>query len=330
MQLSIHFSLLLSLFLITFSFIFISLFLVQKIRSLRLRINRLLEERAKIIEETDYYADLAQNPLGPLFTENTTPLILSFNRKGIITEVNDPLLQKFNYTKKQVVGKNVLGTILPKSKKSTDNIIYRLFQNPNLFIDAETEIQVKNGGKIWISWTNKIIYDKKGKATAVNAVGFDVTKRKEIEAQLQYLSSIDPQTGVLNRPALLQIGTTELKRAKRYDRALSVVAFKFRQKDRKSSLSDKQLQETILLMRTVIPSVDYLGRIGDTEFALILPETTLGNIPHLIQHMVQSLVKYNKNTHSKITLLYASKPFPSKTILPSKWKIWQVRFMKNG
>ena len=325
MLITVHFSLLLALIIITLIFIFISLSLVTKIRSLRLKINQLLEEKAKTADELDRYIDLAQNPLGPLYARDTKPLILSFNNKGIITDVNDQLLQKFGYTKTQLIGKKALGTILPEAEKTTDSIIYRLFQNPNLFIDAETEAQTKAGNRIWISWTNKIIYDKKGNATAVNAVGFDITKRKEMEAELQYLSSIDPQTGVMNRPALLQTGTTELKRAKRYGRALSVVVFKFQQKEGGTSLSDAQLQEAAHLARTVVRSVDYLGRIGDTEFALILPETTVGNVTFLIQRLSQHLAQYNKENGNKMILLYASAALNKKTdtidnLLSQAWK----------
>lgn len=285
-----------------------ALFMVYhfKVHRLRFGMNQLLEEKAKLIEENDQYITQIKNPLGPLFSADTEPLILSFDHQGKIIKANDYLLNKFGYTKKQLIGKNAINTILPKPKKETDSMIYRLFKNPNLFVDAETETQTKSGQKIWISWTNKIIYDTKGKPIAVDAVGFDITKRKELEAELQYLSSIDPQTGAMNRPALIQTGATELKRAKRYKRTLSVVIFKFQVKGTQASLTDTQLKEATQLTRQVIRSVDYLGRIGDTEFALILPETPKKNIPFLIQRIMKYLAEYNKKSQNKLTLFYAS------------------------
>ena len=325
MFMTVHSLVLLGLIIAVFTLIGVVLLGSYRVRQLRLSINKLLEEKAKLIEETDRYAAQAKNPLGPLFAQDTTPFILSFDNTGKITKANDFLLERFGYTKKQLIGKKAIGTILPKPKKETESMVYRLFKNPNLFIDAETETQTKTGQKIWISWTNKIIYDKKGKAIAADAVGFDITKRKDLEAELQYLSSIDPQTGAMNRPALLQTGATELKRAKRYGRSLSVAVFKFQSEDDAYSLTDTQLKDAALLTREVIRSVDYLGRIGDAEFALILPETSKENIPFLIQRINKYLAEYNQKNKNKLVLSYASTSFSKQSdtideLLNQAWK----------
>ena len=296
--------------LISISFSIILLFSVIlitqaiKVRQLRITMNKLLEEKTELSEEIDFYAKQNKNPLGPLFSQNSSPFILSFDKTGKIINANDTLLKKFGYTKKQLIGQKAIGTILPKPKKETDSMIYRLFKNPNLFIDAETEAFTKTGQKIWISWTNRIIYDK-DKPVSAEAVGFDITKRKELEAELQYLSSIDPQTGAMNRLALLQTGATELKRAQRYGRILTVVVFKFQAKNPEDSLSDTQLKNVVQLTRQNIRSVDYLGRIEDTTFALILPETKPENIPFLMQRIVQYLDGYNKTVTTKLDVFYA-------------------------
>ena len=276
---------------------------------MRLKINQLLETKAQALDEADYYAELAKNPLGPLFTKNTEPLILSFDTKGKITDANPYLLKKFGYTRQQLIGKNAVGTILPKPSKETDSMIYRLFKNPNLFVDAETQANTKNGEIVWVSWTNKVVYNRNGKPVSADAVGFDITKRKEMEAQLQYLSSIDPQTGVMNRHALLETGATELKRAKRYKRALSVVVLKFITKTGSDSITDAQLQDAVSLTRRVVRSVDYFGRIGDIDFALILPETTVENVPFLVRRLMEHIEDYNKKNKNKLTLEYAATSF---------------------
>ena len=319
----INFSLIFILIVISVFFILTTFYLVYKQNQLRLKLNKVLEDRAKVIEEADHYAALAKNPLGPLFSQNSEPLILSFDTKGKIIDANHHLLKKFGYTKQQLIGKNVIGTILQKPNKETDSMIYRLFKSPTLFIDAETPAQTKSGQILWVSWTNKVVYNSKGKAVSADAVGFDVTKRKNMEAELQYLSSIDPQTGVMNRHALLETGATELKRAKRYKRALSVVVFKLISEE--ESLSDSQLKAATQLARQVARSVDYLGRIGDIEFAFVLPETDLENVPFLMQRLKQHFDVYNDKTKEKISLTYAAATFKKQTdtidgLLSQAWR----------
>ncbi len=320
---TINFSLILILIVISILFILISFVLLYKLNHTRLRLNQVLENCAKAIEEADHYAELAKNPLGPLFAQNTEPFILSFNTKGKIIDANHNLLQRFGYARHELIGKNAAGTILPKPNKETDNMIYRLFNNPDLFIDVETPAKTKSGQVIWVSWTNKVVYNSKGKAVSADAVGFDITKRKDMEAELQYLSSIDPQTGVMNRHALLETGATELKRAKRYGRALSVVVVKLVSKQ--SSLSDEQLKTAVQLVREVVRSVDYVGRIGDVDFAFILPETDAGRVPFLIQRLLQHFETYNKKTKNDISLIYAATDLKKKTdtidsLLSQAWR----------
>ena len=150
---------------------------------------------------------------------------------------------------------------------------------------------------------NRFIYDKKNHPIEVNAVGFDISKRKELEAQLQYMSTIDPQTGVLNRTALLNTGATELKRAIRYKRDLSVAIIKIKRKNTDDfyldGFTDAVLHNLIQMCRKVMRSVDYLGRIGDVEFAMILPETRASNLPFLIQRINEHLAAYNHETDLK-------------------------------
>lgn len=308
----INFSLILFLIIIAIIFVIISLVLAVKMNRMRQKINQLLEAKAKALEDADRYAELARNPLGPLYTQNTSPLILSFDTNGKIINANERLLQKFGYTRPQLIGKNAIGTILTKPARETDSMIYRLFKNPDLFIDAETEAVTKSGKTFWISWTNKVLYNSKGKPIAADAVGFDITKRKEMEAELQYLSSIDPQTKVMNRHAFLETGATELQRAKRYGRDLSVVVFKFQSEDQ-DALTDGQLKSVAQMTRQIIRVVDYIGRIGDVEFALILPETAVVAVPFLIRRLQEHLENYNKRMKSTIRLIYSATSFQKKS-----------------
>ena len=291
----------LSSFLCTFAVI--SFLLVHKIRQLRQRLNTLLEENAKKTTELDEYLKRKQQPLGPLLNQGSKSLIMRLNSDGKIIKANDTLYRLLGFNKNDLIGKNAIGTIFPEPEKNKNSIIKRIFANPKLFTECEAESLKKDKSSIWIAWTNRFIYDKKNHPIEVNAVGFDISKRKELEAQLQYMSTIDPQTGVLNRTALLNTGATELKRAIRYKRDLSVAIIKIKRKNTDDfyldGFTDAVLHNLIQMCRKVMRSVDYLGRIGDVEFAMILPETRASNLPFLIQRINEHLAAYNHETDLK-------------------------------
>ena len=67
----------------------INFYLAIQLRHLRIRANKLLEEKAKALEEADHYAELANNPLGPIMNKNAQPLNFLKCRAFCIIVVSD-------------------------------------------------------------------------------------------------------------------------------------------------------------------------------------------------------------------------------------------------
>ena len=262
-------------------------------------ISELKKEKEKIL--TDLNKD-SKNPLGRLFSANAKSLSLSLGKDGKIIQISDSLLNTLGYTKKQLVGKNIYDTLmdLPKPNKFVKietNLINRLFSNPKLYREHETEFKKKNGEKIWISWTNNVLFNKSGKAQEVHSVGFDITERKKMEQQLQFLATIDPQTGILNRQSLLETGTKELKRTLRHKHDFSALAFQLfipDNSDLTETQKDTLLNQFVSVFKKAVRDTDYFGRISEDEYVILLPETPLQSIPALKERLLQKLEDYKK------------------------------------
>ena len=72
-----------------------------------------------------------------------------------------------------------------------------------------------------------------------------------------------------------------------------------------SNLSESQkdtfLNQFITIFKKAVRDTDYLGRIGEDEFVILLPETPVQNVPALKERLVQKLNDYNEKsskTHS--------------------------------
>ena len=258
----------------------VCLILLNRLGGLKKKLSDMLETLAAKDKELSKTKADAQTLLSPFIPETSRSIIVSLDPDGIITDTNDYACELFGYTKDELIGQKAFGLIYPlhaEKEALQNNIIQRIFANPKLYVEHETENVKKSGEHFWISWTNRIMYDDSGKPTELRSVGFDITKRKRLEEELKYLASVDPQTGVLNRQSTLESGIRELKRSIRYRRDFSVLILQldyFRGADAQAVFSDEIVHQVVSIIQQSIRDSDYIGRIGDVEFAVLLPETS--------------------------------------------------------
>jgi PAS domain S-box-containing protein len=114
--------------------------------------------------------------------EKANSIILRWDIKGNITFLNEYGLTFFGYTAEEIIGKNVVGTIVPETERSGRDLtamIDDLIAHPNQYVTNENENVKKNGERIWIAWTNRAITDKNGLMTGLLSVGNDISARKK-------------------------------------------------------------------------------------------------------------------------------------------------------
>lgn len=264
------------------------------------RMDNLIEENAKHLKELNSFYQSQQNPLGPLMSGVKQSVTIHFDKNGKILYSDKNFQNLLGYTNKELSRKN-LHVLLNENISLKDpldtSIIRRIFANPKLYTENETELETKGGKKVWISWTNRIIYNKKNQPVEIHSVGFDITKRKNLESDLMFLASVDPTTGALNRQAFLQTGTRELRRSIRYHHPLSILLVKLTLKG-ETNLNlperDKLLKELTQQCKKTMRDVDYLGRIGEVELALLLPETSISNVIHVQKRLEENLNRAKK------------------------------------
>lgn len=285
----------------TILFMLFSVILVSRVIRLRKRISSLIELLSLKEKELKEKKSDTKSLLMPYDTERSKSIVISANRDHKITYVNDYAEEIFGFSKEDLLGHDLFKTIYQENNPSDtlqENMIDRILSNPRLYMEHESENVKKNGDKIWISWTNRVVYDDEGHPIEIRSVGFDISKRKSLENVLHSLSAIDPATGVLNRQAILEAGVHELKRANRYNRQLSLLVMKlncFQQtaKENNSHFTDIILREIIDICKRGIKESDIVGRIGDIEFAIILPETASENAIFLAEKLKQKIQEQN-------------------------------------
>jgi diadenylate cyclase len=113
--------------------------------------------------------------------QNTQNIILRMDLQGTITFFNHYALTFFDYTSDEVIGKNVVGTIVPQKTRSGHDLSVMaddLGFNAEGYAVIVNENIRRNGDRVWIAWINKAIRDEKGHIVEVLCIGNDITDRK--------------------------------------------------------------------------------------------------------------------------------------------------------
>jgi PAS domain S-box-containing protein len=125
--------------------------------------------------------------------ENADCIILRIGKDGRITFFNEFAQKFYGYTEQEILGKNIIGTILPEKDKFGRNlakIVRDIKRRPRFYAAFENGNICKNGRRVWVSWANKAIRDEDGNVTEILCVGHDITGRKHMENELGLLATV--------------------------------------------------------------------------------------------------------------------------------------------
>lgn len=122
----------------------------------------------------------------------------------------------------------------------------------------------------------------------------DVTELQRMTEELLHMSQTDPLTGIANRRTLMGTLEEEYRRAKRYGHHLSVLMLDldhFKQiNDRYShATGDIVLKEFVGVVLPEIRVNDCFARMGGEEFAILLPETSLGSACRFAERLCRAV-----------------------------------------
>jgi PAS domain S-box-containing protein len=115
--------------------------------------------------------------------EDQTEFICRFHPDGTLSFVNDAFCRFFGKTREELLGTRYR-PMPPEDQRMVKNALRSLSpKNPVLHLEFRTE---RPDGEIrWMQWTNRAIYDDAGTLVEHQAVGRDITDRKQSEMQIQ-------------------------------------------------------------------------------------------------------------------------------------------------
>jgi PAS domain S-box-containing protein len=116
----------------------------------------------------------------PAFFEMTPDLVCIAGKDGFLKKVNRAVIDKLGYTEEELYAVPINTFVHPEDKDLTSNERAAL-HNGKVLTNFENRYVTKEGKNIWLEWTSIYFPDEE----LVFAIAKDVTKRKEIEADVE-------------------------------------------------------------------------------------------------------------------------------------------------
>jgi PAS domain S-box len=202
-----------------------------------------IEERLK--ENEKKYRELV---------ENANSIITKMDKKGNITFLNEFAEKFFGFKEEEIIGRNVVGTVVPETESSGRNLqefIGMIVRDPESYINNENENITRDGKRVWVAWTNKGIYDDKGEVTGVLSIGTDISKRKHAEDAFKHLmTEVSKSKNLILKELQEARNNLELKVQKRT-----------KELNESNDALRKEIQERKYFEKALIKSRNYLDKI---------------------------------------------------------------------
>ncbi len=145
--------------------------------------------------------------------ENANSIIIRWDSNGKFIYINPYAIKLFGFTKEELIGNNIIGTIVPETDTSgaeLKDLSNNIVENPEKYKTFENENICKDGSRLWVQWTNHAIVDDNGKVKEIIAVGNDSTEKKNAEELIINYNKI-LETEVKNRTEQLQKQSEQLQ-----------------------------------------------------------------------------------------------------------------------
>jgi len=120
--------------------------------------------------------------------ESANSVIMRWQPDGCIIFFNAFALNFFGYTEEEILGRNLVGTIIPardSAGRNLSSLATDIVARPEAYTSSENENIRKDGKRVWVAWSNKPIFDRRGQLAEILSIGVDITQLIQTERELR-------------------------------------------------------------------------------------------------------------------------------------------------
>ncbi len=122
--------------------------------------------------------------------ESANSIIMRHDISGSITFFNKFAQKFFGFSETEILGKNVVGSIMPDtdaSRLEINRLLEALENDPDQAGVIENRNVLRSGDTVWVAWTYKPIFGSDGAFKEILCIGNDISKLKQSELEKREL-----------------------------------------------------------------------------------------------------------------------------------------------
>ena len=253
---------------------------------------QILEKSQDLASERDFIQQLVNVAPIIIITQKLNGLILSINQAGV---------HALEEERGSVVGK-LFDLYLPSSEKQHLEKLNRLRAGAypqRLQIDGG--LISRSGHYRDIFWVHSIINASRENTEAiVLTLGIDISADKIAEQKMLKMATFDPLTGLGNQRRFQTELAQALELAKRYGNSVALFCFDIGSNNGAAYQVDKNiLVQTASFLKQIMRTTDLLCRMGDDQFALIMPNAQKEGVIFLAQKIISKINALSLNVEGQ-------------------------------
>jgi diguanylate cyclase (GGDEF)-like protein/PAS domain S-box-containing protein len=224
--------------------------------------------------------------------------VVVIDHQGLIAEFNPAAQALFGYDEDEVIRHSINMLMPPRYAATHDGYLAHARMQPARTVGRGREMVGlrKDSSEFPIELT--VGTHRNGDTMIHVGVIRDITERKQAEARLTHLATIDGLTEMLNRTAFLEQGNRLLAESKGGPLAVLMVDadhFKRVNDTHGHAAGDQVLRHLAAILREAARGADIAGRMGGEEFALILAKAP-GNAAERVANQILNRVRATQVT----------------------------------